>query len=467
MLQNSRSGETIVAVATSAGPPAALAIVRISGADTRRILERVLWFPAGTSASLAARRPTLGWLVDPADGARLDQVLVTLFLAPRSFTGEDLAELSLHGSAWLVAEALRILVGAGARAARAGEFTRRALANGKLDLARAEAVAELTFAQSSQAAKLAARHLSGELSDRYRSFRDRLVDAAGLLEGPIEFPDDAAEDEAWARAEGLRVLRSLADELSMLASTQALGGRIAGGIEVPIVGRPNAGKSSLFNALLGMDRAITSPLPGTTRDTIEAGLHLDGQLVRLVDTAGLEPSEDALVIEGIRRAKARIAAADLVVLVLDASAPLAGWDAAVAARVGAKAVIAVASKCDLGRQWNDGAVEFLGLAEPPLAVSVVDGTGLDDLRRRLAVEVARSLRTAETLDTPVTSARQSALLERGAAELRRGCENLARGAFELAVEDVRAAQLALEEILGSVSNEDVLDRVFQRFCIGK
>ncbi len=467
MLQDLRSGESIAAVATAAGPPAALAIVRISGADTRRILERVLRSPAGASLRLAERRPTLGWLVDPADGERLDQVLVTLFLAPHSFTGEDLAELSLHGGAWLVAEALRVVVEAGARAARAGEFTRRAFANGKLDLARAEAVAELTFAQSSGAAKLAARHLAGELSDRYRSFRDRLIEAAGLLEGPLEFPDDAAEDETWAQVEGLRVLEALADELSRLASSQTRGGRIVAGMEVPIVGRPNAGKSSLFNALLGMDRAITSPRPGTTRDTIEAALQLDGQLVRLVDTAGLEPSEDELVIEGMRRAEARIAAADLVVLVLDASAPLAAADHTVVACIGTKAVIPVASKCDLGRRWSDAASAALGLREAPMAVSVMDGTGLDALRRRLAADAAQCLRIEESLDAPVTSIRQRALLERGAAELRRGCENLARGASELAVEDIRAAQLALEEILGDVSSEEVLDRVFQRFCIGK
>ncbi len=467
MLEQSRLGETIVAVATASGPPAALALIRISGSDTRGVLTRVLRYQRAADPPLPDRRPTVAWLLDPADGMPLDQILVTLFPAPGSYTGEDLAELSLHGSPWVVAEALRILVAAGARAARAGEFTRRALANGKLDLSRAEAVAELTVAQSARAAKLAVRHLTGELSQRYRLLRARLIEVAGLLEGPIEFPDDAAADEAWAFREGLRVLGELGRELRALALSQTLGRRVATGIHVPIVGRPNAGKSSLFNALLGSNRAITSPRPGTTRDTIEAALALDGHVLRLVDTAGIEASHDELVNEGVRRAEACVEEADLVVLVLDASAPLSSADEAVTVRILAKPVVVVASKGDLGRRWDAAELERYGLRESVTVVSAVDGTGMEDLRRRLSAAVARTVPVDDAPEAPVTSARQRGLLERGAEELARAQGNLRRGAVELAVEDVRAAQLALGEILGEVSSEDVLDRVFQSFCIGK
>lgn len=418
-------------------------------------------------AILEPRRATLALLVDPGDGETIDEVVVTLFAAPRSYTGEDVAELTLHGGPWLVAEAIRVVTSLGADHARPGEFTRRAFVAGKLDLARAEAIPALVVAQSSAAAKIAARHLAGELSERYAQLRRDLVSIAARLEGPLEFPDDTGEAEGEAAREASAFLVRTRQTLAELVQSRTHARRVVEGIAVPIIGRPNAGKSSLFNALLGSSRAIVTAQPGTTRDCIEAPMMIEGRLIRLIDTAGLGMAVDGVDAEAMRRTELRIREADLVVLVLDRSQAVDDQDRELVSRVAGCPVVIVWSKSDLEPCLDWSSFEELALPSTPVAISTVDGTGLGELTDRLARVVEELAPATDGPEGTVSSARQQALLARALGELERAQDNVALGRAELAIEDIRHAELDLAEILGDSSPDEVLDEVFRNFCIGK
>ncbi len=462
-----QSRDTIAALATAPGQ-AAVAVLRVSGAETRALVEAALRFPS-RSEGLSHRRAQRAALVDPSDASVIDEVLVTFFAAPHSYTGEDLAEIGLHGNPWIVAEALRILTRLGARPAAPGEFTRRALLNGKLDLARAEAIAELVLAQSSEAARLAVRQIGGALSNRYQKIHGALTNILSSLEGPLDFPEEAGDDDRAASDQAAASLGEVIGELRELAASHALAERVTGGVEIPIVGRPNVGKSSIFNALLDHERAIVSARAGTTRDTIEAPIQLAGRLARLVDTAGFQTTDDELEAEGVRRGQERVARADLVVLVLDASSPLSDGDANLVHALAGRAMLPVLNKIDLARRIGAAEVLRLGIPFPPVEVSARTGLGLDRLRAALAREVsgAGAASRGSSVDTPVTSARQHGLLVRAVGELEHAAANVGAGAAELSIEDVRAALRVLEELVGKVASEEILDGVFARFCIGK
>jgi tRNA modification GTPase len=457
---------TIVALAT--GPvQAALATIRMSGPRVHEILARVLRRPGSAlSLSLEARRATVAHFMDPADGETIDEIVVTFFPGPRSYTGEDLAELSLHGGPWLVAEANRVLTTLGATQARPGEFTRRALLAGKLDLARAEAVQALVTAQSGAAAKLAARHLAGELSERYQRIRHGLVSIAACLEGPLEFPEDTSGEENESAIAALKGLSEVRQCLEGLVRSQAQARRIVSGISIPIVGRPNVGKSSIFNGLLGSSRAIVSPHPGTTRDSIEASMLVGGRLVRLIDTAGLGVAIDDLDAEAMSRAEGHIEDADIVVLVLDRSADLQESDRELLSRLAGRQVVVVLNKTDLEPRFISTDLVELGIAAPPVLVSVKDGSGLPALIDRLTIAVETGAPGDDPLGV-VSSARQQGLLVRALGDLGRVAHNIESDRAELAIEDLRLAELSLREILGEASPDEVLDEVFQTFCIGK
>lgn len=458
---------TIVALATPPGQ-GALATVRMSGPRVRTILERVLRHPGSRlPAVLEPRRATLALFVDPDDGATIDEVVVTLFAAPRSFTGEDVAELTLHGGPWLVGEAIRVLTSLGADHARPGEFTRRAFVAGKLDLARAEAIQALVVAQSSAAAKIAARHLSGELSQRYAHLRRDLVSIAARLEGPLEFPDDTGEAEGEAATEASALLVRTRHTLGGLVRSRTRARRIVEGIAVPIIGRPNAGKSSLFNALLGSSRAIVTAQPGTTRDCIEAPMTIQGRLIRLIDTAGLGMAVDGVDAEAMRRTELRIREADVVILVLDRSQPADERDRDLVSRVAERPIVIAWSKSDLEPSLHSSSFEELALPSTPVAISALDGTGVGELMDRLARVVEELAPVTDGPEGTVSSARQQALLARALGELERAQENVDLGRAELAIEDIRHAELDLAEILGDSSPDEVLDEVFRNFCIGK
>ncbi|MEL6616890.1 MAG: tRNA uridine-5-carboxymethylaminomethyl(34) synthesis GTPase MnmE, partial [Bacteroidota bacterium] len=314
--------DTIAALATARGE-SALAIVRLSGPLAREIAQSR--FTNTALADAPSHTAHVGWVTD-ARGQRVDQVVATVFRGPTSATGEDVVEISTHGGSAAPQAVLRAMLDAGARLAEPGEFTQRAFLAGKLDLAQAEAVADLIHARSTAAARAAARGVEGRTSDALATIKDRLVETAALVELELDFSD---EDVEFAdRSTLARLLAEASGEIEALLSTARLGAFVRDGVRVVIGGRPNAGKSTLLNALVEHDRAIVSDIPGTTRDSVEAEREIDGLLFRFVDTAGLRETEDAIEAEGVRRSKAAASGADVLVYVHDARAGLDAPEAA-------------------------------------------------------------------------------------------------------------------------------------------
>jgi tRNA modification GTPase len=372
-------------------------------------------------------------------------------------TGEDVAELQLHGSRAVIAAIFEVLGKCtDFRLAEPGEFTKRAFLNGKLDLTAAEAIADLVEAETAAQRRQAMRQLGGEFGRRCEDWRARLIAAQARLEAEIDFPEEGLPAEQWANAR--RALTALRTEIAAELADDRRGERLRDGVAVAILGPPNAGKSSLMNALARRDVAITSHLAGTTRDVIEVALDLRGYPVVLADTAGLRDSADALEEEGIRRARARAASADLKLVVLDATQPAEA--ASVRGVIDARTIV-VANKSDLLRGTDPTWPDALG-AGPALRCSVTTGDGIAALIERLGNAVEASL-NAETAPL-VTRARHRQALEACVAALDRFA-----GADlpELAAEDLRAAARALGRITGRVDVEDMLDALFREFCIGK
>jgi tRNA modification GTPase len=389
-------------------------------------------------------------LVDPQSGDALDEGLILWFPGPRSATGEDVAELHLHGSRAVLAAVMQALSRLGLRLAEPGEFTRRAFLNGKLDLLQAEAIADLVAAETDAQRRQAMRQLGGELGDVYRGWRDRLTRILAHLEAAIDFPDEDLPPEIEDRIAGETA--ALVAEIAGHLADGHRGERLRDGIDVAIVGPPNAGKSSLLNRIARRDAAITSPLPGTTRDVIEVAIDLGGYPVVLADTAGLRDSADAIEQEGKRRAVQRAEQAEIRLFVFDIAHPAEA--AGASAWPGADTIL-VANKIDLVPAADTD------LSAPALPVSALTGEGIEKLLAELGERVAQTYR----IESPVlTRARHRQALEDAAASLRRSSS---AELPELCAEDLRLALRGLGRITGAVDVEDLLDVIFRDFCIGK
>jgi tRNA modification GTPase len=445
-----RADDTIFALASAPGR-AGVAVLRLSGPGAGNALHSLTGkVPPPRVAQRARFR-------DPGDGEAIDDGLALFFPAPRSFTGEEVAELHVHGSRAVVAALVEALARLpGLRPAEPGEFTRRAFENGKLDLTAAEGLADLVAAETSAQRRQALRQLEGELGRLYESWRERLLRALAYVEAEIDFPEEGLPSEIWARvrAEAQALRREIAAHLA----DDRRGERLREGVSVAIIGPPNAGKSSLMNALARRDVAITSATAGTTRDVIEVALDLEGYPVVLADTAGLREAADAIEEEGVRRARARAAAADFRLVVVDATRP---EEARSLGRLAAGDALVVANKIDLGpadaARWADA----LG-AGPALRLSLLTGQGIADLLARLAAEMKMRLDPGGA--AVITRARHRAALADAAAALDRFAIATLP---ELAAEDLRATTRALGRITGRVDVEDMLDIIFREFCIGK
>lgn len=477
-------GDTIVATATAPGR-GALAVIRVSGPDAHTIACRCT-----TPWPTTARQVTRARLHAPdRPDTPLDEAMVTWFAAPRSFTGEDLVEYTVHGGAFVPAAVLAALVAAGARPALPGEFTERAVRNGKLDLLRAEAIGDLIDARTAASHRLALRQLDGVLTRHLAALRDAVLGAEALIAYDLDFPseDDGPLDPTRVLAAVDATLTALDTLLATLP--QAALGR--DGVMVVLAGAPNAGKSSLFNALVGESRALVSEVPGTTRDAIEVLLDDDPWPIRLVDTAGLRSSDDQVERLGIEVSHRRLAEAQVVLVCGEDDASLARGVVEVRAHSAAP-LVRVRTKGDRATDTGPAAIDAREASEPmasrpigsqpvasprastsvddvPITVSVVTGAGLAALRDALRATVRATTPDPADSAPVVTRARHVAALTMARAELQAFRGAWAEGALPVpvAATHLRAATLALDELLGAFDVEEVLDRVFRAFCIGK
>jgi tRNA modification GTPase len=443
-------------VATAAGE-SAVAIVRVSGPEAFGIVAPLIRSekPLAAARSHQMRRVSL---VDPRSRQTIDEALCTVMHAPHSYTGEHTVELSCHGGPALIRLVLDRLLEQGARLAEPGEFTRRAFLNGRLDLAQAEAVALMISARSERGVSLAARSIGGELSRRLRNLRSRLLDAVASLEVTLDFPDDAPQFDQAIISNEIRCLSTDSD--SLLAAAR-LGFRAHAGLTVAIVGPPNAGKSSLFNAMLGRDRAIVTPEAGTTRDVVEGATVVSGVPVTLLDTAGLGVSRDSIDAEGMRRSRDAMEESDLLLVVLDGSAPPDHEAFAILDQTRERDRIVILAKHDLA-QGSPATV-----VEGAVWTSVKAEDGIAQLLTRLGEEV--TTRTGADGDEGglVASLRQLELLKALARSMQDGCASLVSQPVEIALVDLREALQVLSMLLGLEVGDAILDTVFSKFCVGK
>jgi tRNA modification GTPase len=444
--------ETIAAIATPPGI-GGIGIVRISGIGAPSIAEELLGsVPPPRAARLYPFR---------GDKQRvIDEGLALFFKGPGSYTGEDILELHGHGGPLLLDLLLAQVINLGARMARPGEFTERAFLNGKLDLAQAEAVADLIESRTQAAARAAMRSLAGEFSKEINDFSEKLGELRVYIEADIDFSEDEIEGLSFQEIQ--QQLRSARNTLDRLLDRARPGVLLGRGAKVVLAGAPNAGKSSVMNFLAGADRAIVSDQPGTTRDLVESEIDLDGLPVRLVDTAGLRHSDDQVEGEGIRRATAAMATADLVLLVIDDTAELP-----LAEQVAAKdtlrdsPILHVYNKCDLSRRPY-GLITETNVVS--VAVSATRGEGMVNLLGEIKTLLGYSGTTEDPL---IARRRHLVALERAEHHLRAANDQAKCRATELLAEELRLAQTAVGEITGAVTTEDLLGQIFSSFCIGK
>lgn len=464
--------ETIAAVATAAGT-GGIAVIRVSGPQALETVAR-LWRGADLAAA-KSHTAHLGEIIG-ADGAVIDQAVATVFRGPRSFTGEDTVELSIHGGRWLQRSVMRRLMGCGARAAGRGEFSRRAFLNGRIDLAQAEGIADLIAADSRAAHRLAISQTTGNYSARLEELRSAMVDFASMLELELDFSEEDVEFADRVKLqrlcdEALRVTRRLADSFRA--------GRIfKEGVPTVIAGRPNSGKSTLLNALAGDDIAIVSDIPGTTRDVLETTVEVEGVLYRIYDTAGLRADARDIELEGIARARRKLAAARLILWMADASDrdnvhPAIFSDDI---EIGPDAnIIVILNKTDLPgagerarllvKEWGTEIPEELRSRTGFIAMSAASGEGLDALRHAMSGAVGDPADESEII---VTNERHYEALVRAAEALDRAGQAISGGIPpDLISQDVREAAEALAEITGRITPADLLSTIFSRFCIGK
>ena len=457
--------DTIAAIATARGE-AALAIVRATGPEAISTVDRC--FRGASLAEADSHTAHVGYLTD-AEGADVDQVVVTIFRAPRSATGEDVAEVSCHGGDLAPQLVLQSLLDHGARMAEPGEFTERAFLNGKLDLAQAEAVADLIHASSTQAHRVSLRHLQGRYSELLADLREELLDLCSLVELEIDFAEEDVEFADRDRLEAL--LDETESTLEALLRSYHTGEVLRDGVRVVIGGRPNAGKSTLLNALVGRDRAIVSATPGTTRDEIEADVELDGIRFRFVDTAGLRDTSDQIEAEGVRRAERSIEQADLLLYVYDRQIGLDDEERSFLAsasddETGVETIV-VANKSDL--VGDDAPSSVTGLSVVPLSATAAraDADALDPLVDRLTARVTETLSRADA-SAIVMNQRHRQHLRTAVDAVQSAREALHAGVSgDLLTLDLRSALHELGAITGEITTEDVLGQIFSRFCIGK
>lgn len=450
--------DTIAAIATGT-QVSAIGIIRLSGDETFRVIDRLFFPYSGKKMSESAdRRLIFGELRDRG-GELLDVCLCTISRAPHSYTGENTAELQCHGSPTVLRAALDELFALGARQAAPGEFTKRAFLNGRMELCAAEAVADIIDAETVECAKNAAGQLSGAISRKVDGIYSALTDISSHYHAVLDYPDEDIEDFQLESYEGS--LTSALTELERLLQSHERGKLMTGGIPAAIAGRPNAGKSSLLNALLGYDRAIVTAIPGTTRDTIEEKLRIGRLTLRLIDTAGIRDTDDEVERLGVERSRAAMSKAELVIAVVDGSGEITDEDREVIAQAeAAPKGIVVLSKRDIAEPDAE-----ITTALPVVSLSSVTGDGMDELERVIAERFPMPEVPAGEI---LTNVRQADAVKRAIEYMRSALDAMRAGMTpDIVLTETEGAMSALGELSGRTVREDVTNRIFQRFCVGK
>ena len=459
-------GDTIAAISTPLGA-GGIGIVRLSGPQARQILGKI-FRRRGADGSLSSHQFFLGEVLrpqDPAGGGVIDEVLAVFMEKPRTYTREDVVEIQAHSGILILQEILNAVLQSGARLAEPGEFTQRAFLNGRIDLTQAEAVIDLIQSKTRKSLELANLQRQGRLGTEVRQIRDGLMDLLAGMEAGIDFPEDEVFELS---GENIKLrLQGALDRLNSLLRTYEQGKVFREGVSAVIVGRPNVGKSSLLNALLREERAIVTPIPGTTRDIIEEGLNVRGILLRLMDTAGLRQTKDEVEVEGVRRTRDRLAQADLVIWVVDGSESFTPDDRDILTEVRDKRAVVAINKNDLPQRVDlqDLAGELPGV--PLIPVSALHHLRIDALEDAIRDRVLNGTPESSS-EILLSNLRHKQALERAREGLERVLEANRRNLSpEFLSMDLGAALQSLGEIVGETTSEDLLERIFSQFCIGK
>jgi tRNA modification GTPase len=455
--------DTIAAIATPSGV-GGIGIVRVSGPKAGEI-GRLLFRPAKDPCPFATHHLYHGDLVSPETVSLLDEVLITLMRGPHSFTGEDVLEIHCHGGPVILRTVLEAVLRAGARPADPGEFTRRAFLNNRLDLSQAEAVADLIMAKTLRGLDASLAQLKGRLSEKIHFLRESLLEILVLLEADVDFPDEDLDVQPVSRIAGM--MEFPAAEIKAILETYDEGRVYREGLKTVIAGRPNVGKSSLLNRLLGEERAIVTPIPGTTRDFIEEAIHIEGLPVRLTDTAGIRDAENMIEQKGVERVWEKLSGADAVIFLLDGSEELSGEDRDLLESVEKKKCIVAINKSDLPQRLTEADVAKTMPGVSPIRISAKYGDGLSLLKEKILALAMRE-RSDSGNDIVIGSLRHKAALEKAAELVLKARESLLSGLSpEFAAMDIKEALRHLDEIVGETTSEEILDRIFSAFCIGK
>ena len=456
------SDDTIAAISTPPGR-GGIGVVRLSGPASLQIAAAI--FQPASNAPLGVPNHALfGRVVDPATGAPVDEAILTYFKAPHSYTGEDVIELSGHGSPVILRRVLEMVTACGARIAEPGEFTFRAFANRRIDLAQAQAVRDVINAQTDYQARVATRQLEGSFSKRLTPLKESLVEIIVHLESSVEFVEEDISPETQSAL--LVKLTQIIEPLYEISSSFAFGRYVKEGFDLAIVGRPNVGKSSVFNRLVGCDRAIVTALPGTTRDALYESTSVSGVPVRLIDTAGIRETSDVVESIGVTRSRIAIADADISLLVLDASEPLTQDDARLLEQVPEQRRIIALNKMDLPRKLEDGELHAAQHNEL-VNISAMTGEGFDRLTCEIFLRLSGD-RTSERDDIMITDARQHAAVKRAIEQLSSARDLMIQDELEeIILLRLHGALASLGEITGETLTDDILGQIFSTFCIGK
>ncbi len=455
--------DTIAAIATPRGV-GGIGIIRVSGEKAEEIC-RLLFRPGKDTTFFQSHHLYHGTILSPDTDEAIDEVLISLMRHPHSYTGEDTLEINCHGGPLILETVLHAVISAGARPALPGEFTKRAFLNNRIDLSQAEAVIDMISAKTDRGLNLALSLLRGELSKKVGTIREALIKILALLETAIDFTDD--DIEFVPASEISDKITNVTHDIRVILSTYREGRLYRDGLKVLITGKPNVGKSSLLNRLLGEKRAIVTPIPGTTRDFIEESINIRGIPLDFIDTAGIRNVDAAIEKEGIRLVWEKAESADLIIVLLDGSSPLTDDDRQVIAGNRGRNIALVVNKSDLPAQLADEELDSLLPGITPLWISAKYGTSTDELEKKIYAHACGNDDDNHS-DIVLTNLRHKLSLEKAAELLEQAGETITKDLSpELPALDIREALDCLGDIVGITTNEDILDEIFSKFCIGK